>query len=229
MKDRHFDLFKQLYYDEIATRDRIWNMIMGYLTALPLLISAFVYFASKIKDIENDNARNWGYFLIIIIFIVLSISLYYFVRSLFGYEYHFLNSPQIIEAHTQSQIDYYGTAYNESYVKQATYENYRDFTHNNKILNERRQNSIIRAFRLLFIVFGLSSLLFVIYIAFSKEEIQRVEILNTLQERSVNMGDNNSNNNQTPPPSSPPPSILNEGNFSGGSKNDSKKESGNKD
>lgn len=178
MLHRHMELFKQLYYDEIATRDRIWNMIMGYLTVFPLIAAAFVYFVNKIKDFEHQWTQVSSYVSIGLMFIVLCISACYFVRALTGgYQYYFIASPIDIENYSQSLIDYYETGFSEDMVLQGTYENYRDFTDHNAKLNTRRQNCIILAFRWLFAVLAISTLLFIFMTFFSTDKPQDIRIV----------------------------------------------------
>lgn len=158
-------------------RDRIWNMVTGYLTAFSLMVAGFVYFTDKVKDIDGSYLKIFCYIFLVLIMLTLASSIFCLVRAVSGYEYHYITSPKKIETHAQSLKNYYKESFNEDIIKRSIYENYRDFAHHNGELNFKRMLWVTRAFRILTIALIASAILVVPYVFFKKANVQKIEII----------------------------------------------------
>jgi hypothetical protein len=233
----NIELFKEMYYHELAQKENINNRISIPLGILTLLIGVASYY---INSIYNLTINTWFYIFIsvlVVYSILIIICIYLLYKAYYGYEYTYISTAKVIDEHTEYYINYYDQYYDnyfsrttnctkneliENAVNKKLYELYKDSIDTNAKLNEDKLVYLRKIGGIIIITVIVGAICVIpLNLCLNKNPTTYVEIVNSESYKSakevIKVSDDKGNKNdsivnvepiETPPPPNPPKMEL---------------------
>ena len=146
--------YERTYYFEQQTKDTINSRLNLLVAVFAFIISAITFFLSKLPPHSEELIVYLIYVLIGIVFICIGISLFYFSRCIFKYEYGYVSSLDRIDKEVSKMEDY------NSFVSNSAHKigiedqfltffrnQYRRAASKNRRLNKRKSKFFLKTIR----------------------------------------------------------------------------------
>ena len=157
-KEQLFQLYKQLYFDEIERREKIESRLQLPLAIMVVIFGILTYMLQHVCDYRSDFASFlfWIFFAISCGCFILSIL--FFARSWLGYKYRLLATPESTEKYRAECIELYKNYENcDKLVDKAIYQYffnaYVEYSTWNMANNDTKMLNLERSGKTLFVSF----------------------------------------------------------------------------
>lgn len=187
--------FKELYEAELERREKITSSLVIPIGILSLLGSGIIYLIQKL-EFFIDFINTMVLIILIVATIFFCYSVYYLIKSYFGYTYKFLPTPKELEQYWNKLREYYKTQDVDYKTADAEFEqyienSYVDSTTENTWNNDSKSEYLHKANRAMVWCLVLILACSFPVLVKEKDEIQKVQIVNerlTIQNMENNMG-----------------------------------------
>lgn len=209
------EIYKEHYFFEINRKHQLTSQLGIPIGVLTILGGAIAFFVKSVQYAYDMKFLLLGAAVLISIFF-LGRTIYYLIRSYYGFTYRYIPTPQEIEGYKQELSVYYETERAlecdaDKEVKEFLSERYAICTHENTINNDSKSAYLHKAntsliFTLIFVM--LCSVPYLSIKFTQPEKVQKIEIINLPQpllEKEEIMAKENQDQGQQKPQEQEPP------------------------
>jgi len=157
-KEQLFQLYKQLYFDEIERREKIESRLQLPFAIMVVVFGILTYMLQHVCNYDSNLASYlfWVFFGISCCFFVLSIL--FFARSWLGYKYRLLPTPESTEKYREECAELYRKYENcddlvENAIYQYLFNAYVEYSSWNMANNDTKMLNLERSGKALFVSF----------------------------------------------------------------------------
>jgi hypothetical protein len=150
-KKKRFEVYEKRYFHELDTRERVESRLKTPLTMFAIVFGIIAFLSNKVIE-AVDTHQDFGFWLFYsgsIVMFVLSV--YFFIRSIYGYHYSLLPTPEVMENYYRNIEDEYAKtnlgsakAWAQEAFEDYLYNSYVQYTTQNTKNNDAKSLNLIR-------------------------------------------------------------------------------------